>query len=116
MSRRLLEFVVLALAMGVAYNVLEGQTDAWPALLVFVFGGIVLGYVSLSLWVLAICPLAGMLGNAAWHLLHWTDESAVELPLPLVLLLGLIVGACGIPAALLGRYAAGRSDNLAGRA
>ena len=88
MSRLLLVFVVLTAGMGVGYNVLEGQADAWPALLVFVAGGFVSGYVSSSPCVLAIGPIAGMLGNAVWHLLNWTDQSAVELSLPLVVLLG----------------------------
>lgn len=44
-NRPLLALLVLVAGMGVGYNVLERQADAWPALLVFVAGGFVCGYV-----------------------------------------------------------------------
>jgi hypothetical protein len=75
------------------------------------------GYLFPSRWMLAICPVAGMLGNVAWRLLDQSDSSAVELSLPLIALLGLAVGATGIPTTLLGLYVAGRSDRtMPGRA
>lgn len=108
-SPRPFEFVGVAFGMGIAYAVLERQTDAWPALLVFAVGGALCGYRSSSRWTLAICPVAGGLGNVIWYFVDRSDSSAVELSFPLVVLLGLAVGATGTPTTLFGMYMTSRS-------
>lgn len=52
---------LLTVLIAMAYGVLEGLTDARPALLAFVVGGLVLGLVWPSPWVLLARPLAGAL-------------------------------------------------------
>jgi len=98
-----------AASLGVAYNLVENQTDAWPALLIFVVGGFVLGWAFPNAWVLLCCPLAGGISVALWRLTGWTDTTGIELPLALVCLVGVVIGALGIPTTLLGMYARVRS-------
>lgn len=105
--RAQIEFVVAAAVVGIAYAALERQTDVWPALLLFLLSGFVAGLVCSSGWVLALCPVAGLLGNLAWRI--GGESTAVELPLLLALALGMVIGVVGVPATLLGMYFSARS-------
>ena len=92
------------LLIGATYNIWENQADAWPALLAYVGGGAVVGYFLPRYQLLLFFPLGGSVTALLWRLAEW-DSYDVQLPVYAVLLIGLVVGAFGVPAALLGMYA-----------